>query len=945
MFRQTHHRKAGFTLIEVLVALVLVAIVAVSLSQLLQTGQRSHAVSKHLVDMQQNARIAISSIADDFRHVSYGKDPTQPSIFFAGPDSIVFVADMMTETPGAELISYFLSPDGDPDTPNPNDTVLIKAVADSSGAPILVEPQSYGVVAGGLSIRYFNGGGEELPNPVPQPELIGEMLIEVATTETERWKQADYAQMSLSSTVYPRNLPLTPARSRPSSPQCSDPIYPNCAAAKLTWETPTTYTDGTELDFADISHFNFYLGTDPDEMDVRTRLAKTVNEWIVSELGCGTYWIAVSCVSQSGVESHKCRRQIAVYGDLLPKSTESIWLTDSTGVVIEWAPVTQFENDEPITVPLDYTLYRSEIPGFVPDDASRIATIGGATRYHDSPPDVCTRYYYAVTASACCREGAPSGQPSIERPSPPQCPTALAGAPIEGAGAIDLTWTHPIQRDDLSFLPLEEIAATWVYFDTIPGSTVRSVRIEGQATGTRIEGLSGCATYFLHAKTEDTCGHLTSASCLGNEISVHLSDGCDPEAPAQPAELALTPLDERVDLQWLPNTVDCDFYGYRILYGTSSGDYSGVEANEGRSPITVTAAEVYSEGTCRFSLTGLSACETYYVTVAAIDQCSPPHASPTADEVSGMTACIPCEISASCPSWVSSPALAHQDLHLEIYTQSGGDETLARLVPSWNSDARLMAVAYGRPLLPIWSYDGSSGENGPVDPQPSGATIDLSDVVVPSWTSLEDGQPLALFFDRDVRDVSFDLQFKNPTGGFCTAQDVNRHGAIFDDFDDGNYYGWHPLSGNWTCTAGELYQSSIGSNRLMVSDRIFTNVTFEGKVRVTSGTTAWFVFRHEDGNNFHLAGLTPSTDTVQLARVRYGKFAQVAAYNTPLEMDSWYNIKIVVAGHTASVYLDCVKVLEETDYSMMFSGRVGFRTSSAAARWDDVRCQAAAIPQ
>ncbi|MBD3162571.1 MAG: prepilin-type N-terminal cleavage/methylation domain-containing protein, partial [Candidatus Eisenbacteria bacterium] len=245
MHRSTRSRSGGFTLVELMVVVVVTAVVAVGLYQVLFAGRRSHDVNKNAVEMQQNARIAISSLADDFRHVSYGKDPTQPSIRYAGPDSIVFIADIVSDTDGAEVISYHLHPDGDPDTPNPNDTILMKSVADSGGTLLYATPQSYGIAQNGLSLSYFNGGGVALPNPVPQPEQIGEMAVEVTATEARRWKQQPYETMALSATIYPRNLPLSPARSRPSTPACDDPVFPNCNSATLGWETPTTNTDGT----------------------------------------------------------------------------------------------------------------------------------------------------------------------------------------------------------------------------------------------------------------------------------------------------------------------------------------------------------------------------------------------------------------------------------------------------------------------------------------------------------------------------------------------------------------------------------------------------------------------------------------------------------------------------------------------------------------------------
>jgi prepilin-type N-terminal cleavage/methylation domain-containing protein len=298
----------GFTLVETMVAVTITALVAASLVQMLQVGQKSAERNQTLVDMQQNARCGLESLSEELRHVSYGKDPTQPSIQYAGPDSVTFVADVIPEHGGAEVISFYLSGQGDPDTPNPNDTILMRVVSDTSGVALISAPQAYGIAPDGLHFRWYNGGGVELPNPVPQPEQVGEIYVSLTAASAAKLGD-DYRTLTLSSTIYPRNLPLSPARSRPSSPGCNPLTFPNCESATMSWTTPTTNTDGTELPLSDISHFCLYYGTDPDELSLYTRLARTINEWTISGLEAGdVYYLAVTCASRSGVESYMCTR-------------------------------------------------------------------------------------------------------------------------------------------------------------------------------------------------------------------------------------------------------------------------------------------------------------------------------------------------------------------------------------------------------------------------------------------------------------------------------------------------------------------------------------------------------------------------------------------------------------------------------------------------------------
>ncbi len=343
------------------------------------------------------------------------------------------------------------------------------------------------------------------------------------------------------------------------------------------------------------------------------------------------------------------------------------------------------------------------------------------------------------------------------------------------------------------------------------------------------------------------------------------------------------------------------------------------------------------------NLTNLEGCADVFVAVAAIDQCSPPVASPLSPEANGMTTCSPCEIQASCPTWAVTSASGYNDLHLEIFTASGGDETLARLIPTWNGSALVTQVLYGRPLIQIWNANGTAGEDGAIGPQPSGAELDLDDSLVNAWTTLPDGEPLALVFDQDVRDISCDLEFRNPSGGNCTAADVGRGTAVFDDFDDGDINGWTVRSGNWSANDGELYQSNASGARILLGSDTFVDLTYEGKIKITNGTTAYFVFRYRNDSNFYMVGLRSDTDIVRLGRYRRGSFSQRATYSTPIDVDTWYNLKVVVTGSTARVYFNCNLVMEHTDNKMRPDGKIGFRTYYTASRYDDVRCQNVAV--
>lgn len=938
--------RRGFTLVELMVAVVITGVISTALVQILQVGQRSAERNSIVMDMQQNARVGLDALANDLRHISYGKDPTQPSIHRASADTIIFVANLWPENPGAEVVSYFLSGGGDPDSPNPNDTVLMRVIADTAGVVLNSAPQAYGIAAGGLNFRWFNGTGVEMSSPVPQPELVGEILVNL-TAVGARKVGGTYPAMSLSSTIYPRNLPLSPARSRPNNPGCQPLILPNCEAATLSWTTPTTNTDGSDLPLVEISHFNFYFGTDPNNQTLYTRLARTINQWTMHGLtGGDTYYLSVTCVSRSGVESYKCTRTADMSSILVPSSVP--WLDASAGapgdLQLTWGTVTTFENGDLITTPVTYRIHRGGGPGFTPDSSTLIASVSYTDSYTDTTLPLCSTGYYQVLAEACGNPGDPSPEVSATVPAVPACASGLAAVADPETQTVTLAWSHPTMRVDGSPFDNSEISGYRVYAGTVPGSLAFHQSVSGAVESALLTGLTNCVTQYLNVTCIDACGN-EGDLCPFNETSIFLSMPCGPGAPDAPPVLDLVAMNNQMNLQWPANTVDCDLEGYYIYYGPYSGPpYTGNDANEGPSPIWVDATSVTFGTSCNFSLTGLGSCQQYYIAVSAADACSPRNESVPSPEASDLTSCSPCLIDAGCVAWAVNGG-GNERLHLEIFSGNAGGETLTRLKADYTGSALISEVWYGRPLARIWSADGSAGEDGPWSPQPSGVLLNVDDVLVPSWTSESDGEPLAVIFTEDIRGRNVDITFRSFSGQ-CTASGSGEGALVVDNFDNGAYTGWSAVSGSWSASTGELVQSAETGNHLIRNSGVnLGDLTLESKVYIDGGAylSPYLAFRIQDDSNYYVFGLRGGQNRVRIAKIVNGAWAGELVW-APFTVSTgiWYNLRVVANGTRIRGYVDCNLVLDVNDGTWS-SGGLGLTTRAASGRFDDVKIFPAAV--
>lgn len=92
------NRRAGFSLVELMITLMVLAVVVAALMVVMIGSQRSKAATEGLVEAQQAGRSAVEFIARDVRSAGYGVDvnasPAQPAFAYVDSNEIVMYANL-----------------------------------------------------------------------------------------------------------------------------------------------------------------------------------------------------------------------------------------------------------------------------------------------------------------------------------------------------------------------------------------------------------------------------------------------------------------------------------------------------------------------------------------------------------------------------------------------------------------------------------------------------------------------------------------------------------------------------------------------------------------------------------------------------------------------------------------------------------------------------------
>lgn len=259
---RTRERRAGFSLLELMIGLVVFSIVLSFIFLYYEHDQKAQAAGLGMAEAQQNARVAVDMMSRELRSAGYGIDNSQRvAIETASQYRVTFVLDMDGNgTIGAgERITYFLDSNRSDAavaaTRNPRDRVIRRVastVADSLATPAsgAGEVIAYAITQGAGSsgtpvtplFSYYTKSGTQLTGSATDPtnafygttlpdSVLGKpagsgrlatmasILIRVtAETPSPSGQPAAYKEVTLSARVSPRTAPYIPVTAASNPP-------------------------------------------------------------------------------------------------------------------------------------------------------------------------------------------------------------------------------------------------------------------------------------------------------------------------------------------------------------------------------------------------------------------------------------------------------------------------------------------------------------------------------------------------------------------------------------------------------------------------------------------------------------------------------------------------------------------------------------------------------
>jgi prepilin-type N-terminal cleavage/methylation domain-containing protein len=197
--------KKGFSLIELLVAMVIMSVVSLAIYSVFAVTSRTYTTQGVTADVQQSVRAAMEVMLQDIR--TAGLDPTSSGNFgieLAEASKLRFTSDSIDagtndfngvlDDTNSERITYVLQG-------TQLDQILYETTASVESEPLISDVQN-------LTFTYFDADGNDLGSPVPASQLADIRTINVSITVEEPAGRNGSVSRTLTKQVKCRNMGL-----------------------------------------------------------------------------------------------------------------------------------------------------------------------------------------------------------------------------------------------------------------------------------------------------------------------------------------------------------------------------------------------------------------------------------------------------------------------------------------------------------------------------------------------------------------------------------------------------------------------------------------------------------------------------------------------------------------------------------------------------------------
>ncbi|MFN8177025.1 MAG: fibronectin type III domain-containing protein [bacterium] len=604
--RTTSRAQRGFTLMEVMVALVIMGVVAFGLFKIFTTTNESYKRGVAGIDGQQNVRAALSWMSRELRGAK--------GFSRIDPDQVTFLSDEHVHNQTRTFRLDSTDRDGDGDR---SELLLVRSPNDDGTPGVFTDEIAVGLDS--LRFTYRDENGAVTPSRPTVREVEVFVGGKGATGFGEsRTQQAHAHEIGMSTRVLCRNL----GKSVPTGGDVTPPAVPTGLAVTYGCGTATAHwTPNVDHDLA--GYYLFYVrgnsgppydGNDAEQGPSPIYVGSAATYTLTGLSMASSYSFALKAVDSADNQSGYSSRVSGTPTDTNPPATPANLTGRVVGtdqVQLDWSAsadwdvaryrVTWHDSANPSTIHRDSTTTTTITVGGLTADAVetfKVYAVDGCGNQSAGTPD------FVITMVPCDRDV-----------TFPAVPTNVVAS--QGDGFVRLTWT-PVADTDVVGYQVN-------LHDPVTGSS--STLLVGNVTAYAVHGLQNGSTYQFQVAARDGCGHTGGYS--GNIDATPTACSGNTAPPIPPTNLTARDVGNggTVHVSWSA-AQETDALGYKVFWGLAPGTWLG----------NVDVGSAVSH-----DVTGLTAGTLYYFSASAYDVCGNESAAATAVSAtpSWGCACLP----------------------------------------------------------------------------------------------------------------------------------------------------------------------------------------------------------------------------------------------------------------------------------------------------------------